>query len=415
MPTIAYLANQFPSPLEPYVVEEILELKKRGVKVIPCSAWQVKGADTTQHRVLASETLCPLQPRVGLWLCSFGVSLWKLPILWEFVWRALIRGNEPPARRLKALAHTWVGVCLALLLAEREIDHIHVHHGYFSAWVAMVAARLLGIGYSMTLHGSDILLHDAYLDIKLKQCSRCFTISEYNRQYLLRRFPGVDPRKLTVQRLGVQIVVDSYAPAPSLNPATCFTILSVGRLHAVKNHDFLIQACARLKSRHLNLLCMIAGEGPERHSLERQISALGLEREVKLLGQLKREDLDALYPMVDLVVLTSRSEGVPLALMEAMAWGRVVLAPKITGIPELVIDGQTGFLYSQGSLEDFVWQIESIRKSLPNLGRVQQAARSHVLSHFDRCTNLDSFISLLLSQIPQQGKRRHAHPLLQQI
>lgn len=415
MATIAYLANQFPSPLEPYVVEEILELRKRGVQVIPCSAWHVKRVSIPQHGLLARETLCLLRPRVGLWLRSFGVCFWKLPILWGFVSRALIRGNESPARRLKALAHTWVGVCFALLLSEREVDHIHVHHGYFSAWVAMVAARLLDIGYSMTLHGSDILLHDAYLDIKLQQCSRCFTISEYNRQYLLRRFPGVSARKLTVQRLGVQVVIDSYAPPPSLNPATCFTILSVGRLHEVKNHDFLIQACARLKSRNLNFLCMIAGEGPERHSLERQISTLGLEHEVKLLGQVAREDLDALYPMVDLVVLTSRSEGVPLALMEAMAWGRVVLAPKITGIPELVIDGQTGFLYGQGSLEDFVSQIESIRESLPNLGLLQESARFHVLSHFNRCTNLDSFVSLLLSQIPRQGRRRHAHPVLQQI
>ena len=63
--------------------------------------------------------------------------------------------------------------------------------------------------------------------------------------------------------------------------------------------------------------------------------------------------------LCDLVVLTSRSEGIPLVLMEAMAHGKTVLAPAITGIPELVKDGETGFLYRAGSLEDFIAKIQT--------------------------------------------------------
>jgi glycosyltransferase involved in cell wall biosynthesis len=103
--------------------------------------------------------------------------------------------------------------------------------------------------------------------------------------------------------------------------------------------------------------------------------------------------------MCDLVVLTSRSEGIPLVLMEAMAHGRTVLAPRITGIPELVEDGKTGFLYQPGSIEDFVERVEMISRSRPALGPLRCAARRHVLAHFNREWNLAAFADTFIGQI----------------
>jgi hypothetical protein len=67
------------------------------------------------------------------------------------------------------------------------------HHGYFGSWIAMTAARLLNVGFSMTLHGSDLLLNGTYLDVKLSNCTFCLTVSEYNRAYINKRFPDLDP------------------------------------------------------------------------------------------------------------------------------------------------------------------------------------------------------------------------------
>ena len=80
-----------------------------------------------------------------------------------------------------------------------------------------------------------------------------------------------------------------------------------------------------------------------------------------MLGHVAREDIGVLYDRAEAVVLTSRSEGIPLVLMEAMARGKIVLAPAITGIPELVIHGKTGFLYEAGSLDNFVYRLLLIR------------------------------------------------------
>src|SRR5438876_11996786 len=114
------------------------------------------------------------------WLCLRNAML-----LGDLCLRVLIRGRESPLRRLRAVLHTWLGAYYALSLQGRGVTHIHVHHGYFASWVAMVAARLLGINFSMTLHGSDVLLHPADLDTKRKNCNFCRTISECNRQYIL--------------------------------------------------------------------------------------------------------------------------------------------------------------------------------------------------------------------------------------
>ena len=137
---------------------------------------------------------------------------------------------------------------------------------------------------------------------------------------------------------------------------------------------------------------------------------------MKLLGHLSRRQLDDCYQMCDLVVLTSRSEGIPLVLMEAMAHGKTVLAPAITGIPELVRDGETGFLYRAGSLEDFIAKIETIRGSRAALPRLRRAARQHVLEHFDREKNLAALADLLISRITQKVRHNsHENPVLQQI
>jgi glycosyltransferase involved in cell wall biosynthesis len=333
----------------------------------------------------------------------------RFPLLQEFVWRILATGKEPLRRRLRALLHTWLGAYYALTLAKPGVQHIHVHHGYFASWVGMVAARLLGISFSMTLHGSDLLLHAAYLDLKLKHCSFCVTVSEFNRNHILEHYPQVEAQKIVVQRMGVDCRVINPV-LPTVVEGSPLVMLAVGRLHPVKDHAFLIRACRLLKDRGQRLWCQVAGEGEERRPLERLIHDLHLELEVTLLGHLSQPQLDERYRNADLVVLTSRSEGIPLVLREAMARGKPVLAPAITGVPELVADGGTGFLYQPGSREDFVAQVELIGSTKSRLGPLCRAARQHVLDHFDQRKNLQTFCEFLISHLGAPTAHLHTAP-----
>jgi colanic acid/amylovoran biosynthesis glycosyltransferase len=417
--SIVYLSNRFPEIVEPYVYAEIDELRKRACAVLPCSFRRPEPVPRSLAGFVAESLYAfPLRWTQALgasWLC-----LRQFSRIADLIWRA-VRGPEPVSRRLRTLAHTWLGVYLAVLLRHRAITHIHVHHGYFSAWAGMVAGRLLGAGFSMTLHGSDLLVRADYLDAKLKNCRFCVTISDFNRKHIIEHYPNVDAGKTLVHHIGVDL--EAWHPPASYPPNDRFSILSIGRLHPVKNHGFLLLACRELKSKGVKFRCVIVGEGTERGKLESLVREMDIESEVLLQGTVAREELPQFYADANVVVLTSHSEGVPVTLMEAMAMGRVVLAPRITGIPELVRDGQTGFLYQPNSMQDFLTKLDFIRVSNVRLDRVIHAARFHIATRFNNRLNLVAFAKDFLERTVGTvhescfgvGTKTYEDPLLQQV
>jgi colanic acid/amylovoran biosynthesis glycosyltransferase len=407
---VAYLTNEFPVAVEPYVWEEISELRSKGIGVTPCSVRRPLNAPPELTEVV-SQTAYLLPLNFGMILRAVRMYAQNAREVSRLLYTAASHPRESLSRRIRAVAHTLLGVYYAALLKDRHVEHIHVHHGYFAAWIAMTAARVLKITYSMTLHGSDLLLHRAFLDLKLENCKFCLTVSEFNRRQILANYPVISPEKVRVQRLGVDTITNHVA-SEKPNSDSQLVMLSVGRLHAVKDHAFLLRACSDLKSRGANFVCFIAGEGPERPSLEKLVREFGLQQNVTLLGHVPRAKLETYYAMCDLAVLTSKSEGIPLTLMEAMAHGRTVLAPAITGIPELVVDGFTGFLYQPGSIEDFVTKVETVRNSRSALRTIRHRARRHVLQNFNRATNLAEFAEIFPALV---AGIQHENSLLQQI
>jgi glycosyltransferase involved in cell wall biosynthesis len=135
--------------------------------------------------------------------------------------------------------------------------------------------------------------------------------------------------------------------------------------------------------------------------------------------------MDCWYERAGVVVVTSRSEGIPLVLMEAMACGKIVLAPEITGIPELVIPGRTGFLYRPGSNDDFVSKLRLIHSLLHENASSEQkwlrnfvgeAARAQVIEKFNQKTNLESFADYFLRRIElESAGHSHEDFVLQQV
>ncbi len=418
---VAYLANRFPEPLESYVGDEISELRSHGCEVLPCSVYRpLRHASLRAEPAPDARYVFPL--RIWPCLAASWLCIRKFGLIADVLWRA-VRGPEPLMRRFRTLVHTWLGAYLAALLRKEQVGHLHVHHGYFAAWVGMVAARLLDASFSMTLHGSDLLLRADYLDTKLADCRFCITVSDFNRRYVAEHFPQIDPHKIFAQHLGVD--VDFWRPRPR-SVDGCFSIVSVGRLHPTKNHAFLLLACAALKAQGMAFRCVIAGEGGERVKLEQLIAHLGLTSEVTLCGRVLRERLPDLYAHADVVVLTSRSEGLPVTVMEAMAMERIVLAPNITGIPEIVSDGETGFLYTPNSLGDFLSKLESIHAASPSLDAVRRAARRQVQLHFNTRDNLSAFAECFLKGVggierpafvrgDGVGRENHEDPVLQQV
>ena len=414
MTTVAYIANQFPSPIESYVMDEIDELRTRGLRVLCCSGKRVRPADLGEReREFWNETRF-FQPLTDTQLVQAVRRLITFPRAYSVLMKPMLQDfRASPRKRLRSFGHTLLGAALSNELAPLGVEHIHAHHGYFASWMALVAAHLLDIGFSFTLHGSDLLLHADLLGAKLGACRFCVTVSDFNRAHILRKFPSTTASKVVVQRLGVDPIPLTSIAVRKPEPHQ-FTILSVGRLRAVKNYDFLIRACAVLRDQGLDFLCQIAGEGPERPALEYLIAGLRLQDRVVLLGHMGRGDLSGHYRHADLVVLTSLSEGLPVVLMEAMAHEKLVLAPAITGIPELVEHGRTGFLYESGSMPDFVSTVQWILDHNASLKAVECAAAKMVARNYDRRKNVRQFADQFLARIASPEPAYASH-LLQQV
>lgn len=166
------------------------------------------------------------------------------------------------------------------------------------------------------------------------------------------------------------------APQPSVQLEAKLTIGSIGRLNAMKGHDLLLRAIASVD----NVQLVILGEGEERAALEQLAVDLGISDRVKLLGWV--ENPRAYLPKFDLVAQPSRSEGFPLAIVEAMLAARPVVATRVGSVAEAVIDGETGFLVEKNDLTGLVGALRKLRDDTDLRLRFGQTGREVAKNNF---------------------------------
>ncbi len=133
-------------------------------------------------------------------------------------------------------------------------------------------------------------------------------------------------------------------------------LLSVGELSPRKNYQELVTALTKVE--YKNYVCLIVGEGDENEILQRQIEENGLHKKVRLLGY--RRDIANLNTLCDLFVFVTKQEGLPMAIMEAMAAGNCVLASDVRGNVDLIQDGQGGVIYHLGNTDELAKSIDRI-------------------------------------------------------
>jgi colanic acid/amylovoran biosynthesis glycosyltransferase len=232
---------------------------------------------------------------------------------------------------LKALA-------LAHWSIEHSVDHIHAYWLSAPATVAMTAAQIAGIPWSATAHRWDIYERNA-IDVKSRTATFVRTISARGTRDLSALSPQLRGRVVQVP-IGT---IGPQEPAWQAREDPTLRLVCPAALVAVKGHDDLLRALALLRAHGVSLQCIIAGEGPLRETLEERAQALGLEDAVTFPGFIPQERLHDMYcnGEVGAVVLASRQdaremEGIPSALVEAMAFGVPVVTTSSGSIGELV-------------------------------------------------------------------------------
>ncbi|RME41108.1 MAG: colanic acid biosynthesis glycosyltransferase WcaL, partial [Caldilineae bacterium] len=299
----------------------------------------------------------------------------------------LTHPGESLHNRLRTFMHFGGAVFLAMQIRRQNIRHIHAHFSVNAATMALVIARLLGISFSFTAH-NNFFTDKIVLKEKLRAAKFILAISEYNREYLLKLLPEEGLRdKFHIVHCGVS-PADFCPPAekPVNNPPLIF---SVSHLTERKGFPVLVEACRLLSERGVPFACLIGGDGAQRPLLEEMIARYGLQEQVKLLGVIFQEDLRQYLCRADIFALPCQvaqngdMDGIPVALMEAMAMELPVVSTRISGIPELVTDGHDGLLVEQ---KDPVALADALQRLLTDPAlrhRLGKRARQKIVQSFD--------------------------------
>lgn len=306
---------------------------------------------------------------------------------WGALGNALFAPRESLRIRALGLWHLAVACHWAAGLKGEPVSHIHSQWAHAGASVAMYGARLLGVPFSFTGHAADLFRERAALKSKIDAADFIVCISEFHRRFYLSE--GADPDKLFVVYCGID--TSHFSPVRRVRPdGAPLRILSSGRLVEKKGFNVLIDALALLRDRGLPFEAVIAGSGPLEAELRSQIAACGLDDQVSLTGAaLKQEDIPAFMASGDVYTLPCQRaadgdiDGLPQMLMEAMACGLPAVSTDLVGIPDLILDGETGLLIppeDAPALADALARLDSDAE-LGN--RLAEAGRARVLAQFD--------------------------------
>lgn len=291
---------------------------------------------------------------------------------------------------LGALVYFPKCVVFAEQMEDMGVEHVHAHFASHPALAALIVHRLSGIRYSFTAHGSDLHVDRRMLGPKVASASFVAAVSSYNRDLIVEECGEHVREKVVVIHCGTDPTVFQPMTGAARSSTTrsapserSLRVVCVASFEEVKGHRFLVHACKILVERGVDVHVDLAGGGPLRADVERLVTELGLEARVTLHGPVPRPVIGRLLSEADVAVLAShptpsgKREGIPVALMEAMMSGLPVVASRLSGIPELVEDGRTGYLVPSGDplklaecLERLVGQPE-LRRSLGERGRAK--------------------------------------------
>jgi colanic acid/amylovoran biosynthesis glycosyltransferase len=385
---VAYVMSRFPKLSETFVLGEILALERQGVEVelFPLLREREDIVHTEARPLAARAHYQPfLSPAI------FQSQLYFLrsrPRAYLGAFTDLLRGTWGSVNYFVGALGIFPKVAHVARMMERDgVDHVHCHFSNHPAAAGFVVHRLTGIPYSFTAHGFDLHVDRHMLCEKVTEAAFVVAVSEYNRKLILEECGERVRGKLVVIHCGVE--TDFFRPHESAPPDRPFSLLCVGALHEVKGQAYLVEACRLLIEAGVDVTCTLVGDGADSAALTRQIAAAGLEGRVTIAGRRTRAELAELLRAVHVLVAPSvptrqgKREGIPVALMEAMASGVPVVASGISGIPELVEDGVTGLLVPARDARALARALQLLHDDAALRERLALAGREKVVREFD--------------------------------
>ena len=378
---ITYFINQYPKVSHSFIRREILALERQGFDVqrVALRGWK----DTlTDPEDLAEKARTQYVLQGGLLpLVSATLrTLVRNPLRFGAALAVAARMSRHADRSLPYHLVYLAEACRMLpWLRDFGARHAHAHFGTNSTEVLMLVNALGGPSYSFTVHGPEEFDKPQFIHLgeKIRRSKFVVAISSYGRSQLYRWVDLAQWPKVQVVHCGLEAAFHDVQPTA---PPDVPRFVCVGRLCEQKGQLLLIHALAELQRRGLSCELVLAGDGEMRPEVEALVAHHGLQSRVRITGWISgaqvREELLASRALV----LPSFAEGLPVVIMEAMVLQRPVITTAVAGIPELVRNGESGWLVAAGSIDELIDAMANCLSTTPmQLATMGQAARARAL------------------------------------
>ncbi len=322
--------------------------------------------------------------------------------------RALERGVKAELIRCQGRADWQCLRDIRRLARAHSIDLIHTH-GYKGNLYGYVAARREGKPIVATCHnwlaGGAALAAYNFLDrIVLRRFDAVSAVSQAIADRLLSL--GVRRERITVIPNGIDVrsfAVEAQSYPPAVQKREEQVIGMVARLDLQKGFEYLLRSMGTLRSSFPRARLLIVGEGPDRAGIEGMVSRQGLGGVVTLAG--RQTDMPGVYAGIDIFVLPSLNEGLPMTLLEAMAASKPVIATRVGAVPAVITDDQTGLLIEPGDEAGLTNALSRLLADPQLCRRLGQKARAHVEQHYSAAAMIQKYRALYHEVLARRGSR----------
>lgn len=380
-----YVVSQFPCLSETFIVREISALVEQGVDVrivslkpaggdpLPSGSASLLGrarySQPLQHSLASVAKAARLNPGAVL----------------RVVLAILGDGWRRPTVALKGLVALYRGLEHAPWLLQFDPQIIHAHWATYPTTVAWALGGVLRRPFGFTCHAHDIFVERQMLARKIQEAALAVTISRFNVDWLCAHATPAAADKLKIIHCGVDLARTSWQPGGR----DVGTILAVGRLDAIKGFDTLFQSLALLQQRDVEFNCELIGSGPLDADLRQLAATLGIAACIHFSGAQPQDVVRDRMGTATIFVLPSQvaadgnRDGIPVALMEAMASGCPVVSTSVSGIPELIEDQRHGVLVPQRDPSALADAMQALLADAEMRRRLAVEARLRVEKRFD--------------------------------
>jgi len=377
----------------PFVINEMQAHEQAGWQVLPLASCRLEKFENWSEVMIKWCKRAIYRPNIFV---QVGVTLREMfahPIrlLRVCFWLATLLIHSP-IEFAKAVYELTAACHFAFYCRRFGVEHIHVHFASRSLSLGLMLGMLIDLPVSCTVHAFDIFTRSAgSLRLRLAKCKFIAAISQFNIEYLSRICGNSVADLCHVVHCGIDVarlkkIENRKSKIENLSPPR---MVCVARLERKKGLDVAIAACAKLKEDNVDFLFQIIGDGPERKRLEKQICQLGLEDCVVLLGPKANDQLVQFYSKASVFFMpcvktqNGDMDGIPVAMMEAMACEVPVVSARLSGIGELVQHNVNGLLVGEKDPDALAEATKILFDNPDRIRRFGRAARQQVEQNFN--------------------------------